>query len=75
MDKISINSNFEDSINSREAKLKEVRKYIEKTTGFKLQAVRFSNGKVIAKAKNNYEAIEIRMKMQKYLEENNTRII
>lgn len=75
MEKISISNKFQEDLQSRAAKLKEVREHIEKQSGFKLASISFAKQKIVAKALNNYEAVEIRMKLQHYLDLNGVRVV
>jgi hypothetical protein len=71
MEKISTEQFSSKDFNKKSKTLGDIRNHIESELGVKLVSVSYSNSKIIVKAKNNYEAIEIRMKLQTYLEEKN----
>ena len=60
---------------SKDEKLKQIKAEILNKTGFEPESIRYSNGNVVVKAKNNYEAIAIRMNLEKYLKANGIKVV
>ena len=60
---------------SKDDKLKQIKTEILNKTGFEPESIRYSNGNIVVKAKNNYEAIAIRMSLEKYLRENDIKVV
>jgi hypothetical protein len=75
MEKIDIQQSSYGDFKKDQNKLEEIKKNILKKTGIEPKSVRLSSGKVIVKANNNYEAIEIRLKIPEYLELNDIKVI
>ena len=75
MEKISINQFSKNNFSDGKKKLDKVRAYIIKNTGMTPESIRLNKGNIVVKAKNNYEATEIRLKIQNYIDNNNIRVV
>ena len=75
MEKINIKQSSYGDFKKGQNKLAEMKKYLIDKTGLVPKSIKISNSKVIIKANNNYEAIEIRMKIPEYLESNNIKVV
>ena len=75
MDKLDMNKSRYGGIQSKDSKLKLIKAEIINKTGFEPESIKYSNGLVVVKAKNNYEAIAIRMSLEKYLKENDIKVV
>jgi hypothetical protein len=75
MEKISINQFSKNNFSDGQKKLDKVRTYIIKNTGMTPESIRLNKGSIVVKAKNNYEATEIRLKIQNYIDNNNIRVV
>jgi len=75
MDKIDMAKSRYGGMRSKDDKLKQIKTEILNKTGFEPESIRYSNGNIVVKAKNNYEAIAIRMSLEKYLRENDIKVV
>ena len=75
MDKIKLTGSKYLNYKNNQDKIKEIKQYVINKTSIKPDSIKISNGKFIIKTNNQYEAIEIRMKLSEYLSENNIKVI
>mgnify|MGYP003353114592 CR=1 FL=1 len=75
MDKINLTGSKYLSYKNNQDKIQAIKQYVINKTGIEPDSIKMSNSKVIIKTKNQYEAIEIRMKLSDYLSENNIKVI
>ena len=75
MDKIKLTDSKYLNYKNNQDKIKAIKQYVINKTSIKPDSIKISNSKVIIKTKNQYEAIEIRMKLSDYLSENNIKVI
>ena len=75
MEKINLSDNKYDNFKNDQNRIEAIKQTIIDKTGIVPASIKLSNSKIIVKTKNNYEAIEIRMNLQQYLEDNNIRVV
>jgi hypothetical protein len=75
MEKITLGDKKYGNFKNDQNRIEAVRQNIIDKTGILPASIKLSNSKIIVKTKNNYEAIEIRMKLQQYLEDNNIKVV
>ena len=75
MDKISLNNSKYNNFKNDQDRIKVIKQTIVDKTGIMPESIKVSNGKIIVSTKNNYEAIEIRMQMQEFLDDNNIKVV
>lgn len=75
MEKLSMKQSSYGDFKKGQNKLEEIKKTIKAKAGIEPKSVKISNNNVIVQTNNSYEAIEIRMKLHKYLEDNNIKVV
>jgi len=75
MDKISLNNSKYNNFKNDQDRIKVIKQTIVDKTGIMPESIKVSNGKIIVSTSNNYEAIEIRMQMQEFLDDNNIKVV
>lgn len=75
MEKINLSDKKYDNFKNDQNRIEAIKQTIIDKTGIVPASIKLSNSKIIVKTKNNYEAIEIRMNLQQYLEDNNIRVV
>ena len=75
MEKINLSDKKYDNFKNDQIRIEAIKQTIIDKTGIVPASIKLSNSKIIVKTKNNYEAIEIRMNLQQYLEDNNIRVV
>jgi hypothetical protein len=75
MDKISLNNSKYNNFKNDQDRIKVIKQTIVDKTGIMPESIKVSNGKIIVITKNNYEAIEIRMQMQEFLDDHNIKVV
>ena len=75
MEKINLSDKKYDNFKNDQNRIEAIKQTIIDKTGIVPSSIKLSNSKIIVKTKNNYEAIEIRMNLQQYLEDNNIRVV
>lgn len=75
MEKINLSDKKYDNFKNDQNRIEAIKQTIIDKTGIIPASIKLSNSKIIVKTKNNYEAIEIRMNLQQYLEDNNIRVV
>ena len=75
MEKLNLSDKKYGNFKNDQNRIEAIKQTIIDKTGIVPASIKLSNSKIIVKTKNNYEAIEIRMKLQQYLEDNNIRVV
>ena len=75
MDKISLNNSKYNNFKNDQDRIKVIKQTIVDKTGIMPESIKVSNGKIIVSTNNNYEAIEIRMQMQEFLDDHNIKVV
>lgn len=75
MEKLNLSDKKYGNFKNDQNRIEAIKQTIIDKTGIVPSSIKLSNSKIIVKTKNNYEAIEIRMKLQQYLEGNNIKVV
>jgi len=75
MEKLNLSDKKYGNFKNDQNRIEAIKQTIIDKTGIVPSSIKLSNSKIIVKTKNNYEAIEIRMKLQQYLEDNNIKVV
>ena len=74
MEKINFQNSRKYDFKNKSDKLEKIKQHIISKTGYEPKSIRIVKDSVVVEAQNNYEAVEIRLKLGSYLEKNNIRV-
>lgn len=74
MEKINFKNSRKYDFQKKSDRLLQIKQYIIRKTGYEPKSIRSVKDGVVVEAQNNYEAVEIRLKLGSYLEKNKIKI-